>query len=141
MQKRYWLKGGIVLGIVYILCFVYFFQQVYLGGNHVIQQVPQIVFQIETIAGLVAILPAIAGLTLAGFGGNVFFVFLGGLVNLAFYFLIGVKLGGYYEGIKNRNTESSITEPPTVNVISKLRKYVLLIVIILILWKIFSSYF
>lgn len=149
MQKRYWLRGGIVLGSIYILCFLYILKEYLpdaLGGAGSISQIPGIIPEflipvylnaIHAIS-LIGILPAIAVFVFFfGLGGNILFFFLGGLINLIFYFLIGAKLGGFYKEIKNRNTESPIVEPSKLGVMRKLRRYALLIVIILIFWKIF----
>ena len=108
MNKRYWLRGGIILAILYCISFFIFisFSQ---NEDSVLTFHEDLPFIVQLLTSKILALffwIAIFGVPvlviLAGHGDNATYLLLSGIPMLALYFALGAVLGSAYGNFRSR---------------------------------------
>ncbi|MEK6893160.1 MAG: hypothetical protein AABX07_03060 [Nanoarchaeota archaeon] len=110
----YWLKGGSIFSVIYIICLIIFLSLVYNEDSAGIINIPFpfigiLLLKFISLVGLIAIFPAIVFVIFAGLFDNTLYVLIGGILNVFIYFVWGAIAGIIYGKIKNKKAESNST--------------------------------
>ena len=100
-----WLKGGIVISLIYLFCFIFYIFLTYNEDSIPIINIGSLGYVLFKLVVYIAIFPSIILIYMAGLGDSLFSVLMGGLVNFIFYFNIGALIGFIVGKIKSSREE------------------------------------